>query len=230
MSYDYITLCNEVLRGMNETIFSDTSTFSSATGFHAYVKDKVNTAIEETLNAEDNNWPFQYSSLSQVLVAGTQEYSLDATVVTVDWDSFYIAYDALITAAPYAKRLPQITWDNYRDNYLISDKNSTSSDMYNKPDFVVRTEQNKFIVTPKPDAAYTVVYKGFTLLTPLSASTDVPVIPQQFKQVIIDRAQHYVALFRDNFEQAGALADKWTLGLRAMRRSLISQPDTMRSI
>ncbi len=46
MSANYITLCNKVLRRLNETTFTS-ATFGTLTGFHGQVMDAVNDAVRD---------------------------------------------------------------------------------------------------------------------------------------------------------------------------------------
>ena len=51
MSSQFMPLCNLVLRHFNDVEFT-TTTFGTATGFHAVVKDAVNDSIREIQQAE----------------------------------------------------------------------------------------------------------------------------------------------------------------------------------
>ena len=222
MAYDFLGLVNEVLVDFNEVILNST-TFSTAPGFHNLVKYKVNAAIRDIYSAEDNKWPFTRSKFTQVLTVPVAipyvlEYALDATVAAADWESFYIKR----TADYMHSDLAIMDFNQYKREKYISDSNS-STDAFGLPDHVVRLQNNKFTVTPVPKYAYTVEYEGFTLPTDLSAYNDVPTIPAKYRQVILDRALYYCYMFRDNAEEAALAENKFQMGLFDMRRELIPQ-------
>jgi hypothetical protein len=87
MAITYLDLTNRVLKALNEVVLTS-STFASATGFHADVKDAINVAIVDVYTEEQNEWPFAWAEVTLPTVIGTQKYTLDSTVTTVDWDSF----------------------------------------------------------------------------------------------------------------------------------------------
>ena len=102
MSETYLNLCNDLLRELNEVTLSS-STFSSAIGVQAHVKDSINRAYLDIVN-EEPQWPFLATALSGATdpmygnvyvetVAGTRWYLLksDSSSITTDYGS--IDYD-----------------------------------------------------------------------------------------------------------------------------------------
>jgi hypothetical protein len=57
---------------------------------------------------------------------------------------------------------------------------------------------------------------------------DVPTIPEEFKEVIIDGAMVHGYFFRDNLEQTALIKNTYTDGVNRMRRILIPQSYYMR--
>jgi hypothetical protein len=70
----YLTVCNEVLTSINEVAFNtDGSDFAASRGIQTTVKNAVNAAIRDIYNAE-TEWPFAYTSGTQLLTVGTAVY------------------------------------------------------------------------------------------------------------------------------------------------------------
>jgi len=92
MPTSYINLCNMTLRRLNE-VEIDQSDFSSVRGVQALVKDAVKNSIAR-INQSEFSWPFNYSSYTQVLSAGQEEYSWQSDHKIADWNSFQILENA----------------------------------------------------------------------------------------------------------------------------------------
>lgn len=230
-TYDFQGLTNEILEEMSEVILSTEAEFNEATGFHSFIQNKINTAIRDICLDQDNEWDFQRSEQSQVLLTdGTQEYAVASTVSDIDWNSFYIDYDAALSL-PDAVQLTYISWDNYRSRFLVGDKNVVDSADYTKPDFVTRANgrSDVFLISPKADAAYTVKFDAYLAPVDMTAITDIPIIPETCKQVIISRVLYYAYKYREDAESAEQAARDYLTKLRAMRRLLIEQATSMRT-
>ena len=92
MAETYLNLSNELLRELNEVSLTS-STFSSAIGIQAHVKDSINRAYLDIVN-EEPQWPFLASNLSGTTaplygnvsvetVAGTRWYLLKTVIKTL---------------------------------------------------------------------------------------------------------------------------------------------------
>lgn len=233
-TYNYIGLVNDVLEEFNEVTLTAVD-FTSVIGFHSLVKNRINTAIADIYAEEDDAWPFTKTTATQILTVGftggiggvIPSYTLSGAVSNVDWTSFFIKRnDAL--ADPNAKRLTLISWDNYRDKHRDSDANISVTGPFTKPDFIARLPNNNWVVSPPADLAYTVNFECSSTPVLLSAATDVPIIPEMYRQVIVDKAIYYAYMFRDNAEEATLANDRYTSGVNRMRRALIPQADTLR--
>jgi len=123
-----------------------------------------------------------------------------------------------------------IPYDQYRQQYLAKDRNTINPDGYGKPQFVVRTNDNNIIVSPKPDKVYPIVYEGFIVPDNLSSHSDTIDIPDIFIQMIVDKALHYAYMFRDNLEQANYAEDRYRANVNKNRRILINKPLYMRHL
>jgi hypothetical protein len=217
MASTYLALCNKVLNRFNEVNLTS-STFSTARDFHAFIKDAVNDAIQDIINAEIE-WPFQVQTGSQTLVAGTREYTLPSGFDTIDWESFYLDH---VSTTLTAQKLQYINYDTYKANLLPDDleKEATGSSTYGKPMWVYRTLDGKFGVSTVPDAAYVVKFVYWVTNSALSAYTDQSIIPAQYENVIVDRATYYGYMFREDATQAGILNKRFVDGILRMRAKL----------
>lgn len=131
---------------------------------------------------------------------------------------------------PYStKKLTWIDYDKYRkEGNLERDIEMFRTDSFSVPEVVVRKPDNNFIISPKCDRIYTIIYEGFTTPTALSSYNDVPIIPEFFEEVIVNGAIVHGYLFRDNIEETSKAEDIYKDGLVDMRRILIPQAYYMR--
>lgn len=228
MTYNYLSVCNKALIALNEVPFANQTEFAAATGFNQHIKDAVIDILKYIARAEDAEWPFLNATTgTQVLTAGTNTYTINPLALKVDWDSFYISYDALLTD-PDASRIKWLTWATYRDNYYMDDLNSVTADDYSKPVFVVQAQNNsQYFVTPKPDDVYTLNYQYFGFSSLPSAYSDVPQIPEQFEDVLLWGIKWYAYGFREDVSNAQFALSQLDDGINTMRRILIPQADTM---
>ena len=84
-----------------------------------------------------------------------------------------------------------------------------------------QTSENKFGVTPLPNAAYVIEYVYYKFPDDLSDYDDTMIIPDRFKYIIIDGAMTYMMRFRSNEQSAQIHQQKFMLGMKAMRRLLL---------
>ena len=89
--------------------------------------------------------------------------------------------------------------------------------------------QEKFGVTPIPDAAYVIEYVYYKFPDDLSAYDDTMIIPDRFKYIIIDGGMVYMKRFRSNEQSAQIHQQKFTQGIKTMRRLLLDDPISVRS-
>lgn len=224
MSSTYLSLTNELLRRLNEVVM-DSNDFAGARNIQALAKDAINASIREILHAAQE-WPFTLVTYTQTLTIGTGQYAFPANTSNVDWDSFYLK---ILTAANNnPAKLKLLTFDEYLTR-LRANEDASGSGGYAPPFYVYQTQELKFGVSPIPDAAYEVEYKYWSFPSDLSAASDTTVIPDRFKNVIIDGAMAYMMLFRSNEQSAVIHREKFDQGIRMMRRVLMDDPVNIRS-
>ena len=226
MATTYITLCNDLLRRLNEVTF-DTSGdgFSGAKNIQAIAKDAINNSIREILQ-DGHKFPFLKTTTTQTMTAGTGTYDFPSDLASVDWDTFYIKELSSASNTPMA--LPTISFDVYTQKYrAVEDAAGTSGRA--APTLIYQPAEEKFGVYPLPDAAYVIEYVYYKFPDDLSAFGDTMIIPDRFKYIIIDGAMVYMMRFRSNEQSAQIHQQKFTPGIKSMRRLLLDDPISIRS-
>ncbi len=128
-----------------------------------------------------------------------------------------------------SSKLDWMPIDTYRNNYLKSTRDATETTSYRKPTFIARDTNNNFITGPlKPDATYLIRYDYFQGFTPLTAATDVPLVPEIYEYVILAGMKRRGNEFRDNTELAALFNKQFEDGIKAMRNALIPFVNTLR--
>ena len=218
----YINLVNELLRRLNE-VEIDTDGFTSTKNVQSLAKDSINSSIREILQ-EAQEWPFTLVTYEQALEVGTKTYDFPADFSKADWETFYLKN----TNTTDPGILNTLSYEQYvSGRRAIEDTAGTSG--HTKPINVYKTQEEKFGVTPIPDAAYVVEYKYWKFPNDLVASNDVCIIPDRFKHVVIDGAMMYLMHFRSNEQSAQIHRDKFKVGIKAMRRLIVDSKDSLLS-
>ena len=214
------------MRRLNEvTLNTSGEGFSTAKNVQAIAKDAINNSIREILQ-DGHQFPFLKTTTTQTLTAGTGTYDLPTDMASVDWDTFYL--QALSSAGNTARSLPTIPFEEYVRIYKAIEENSGTG-ARSSPDLVYQTSEEKFGVTPLPDAAYVIEYVYYKFPADLSAFDDEMIIPDRFKYIIIDGAMVYMMRFRSNEQSAQIHQAKFQEGIKAMRRLLLDDPLFVRS-
>jgi len=215
----FINLTNELLRRINEVQITE-SEFTSVKNVQALAKDAINSATRQMLQ-DAQEWPFLLTTTTQTLTAGTGTYDFPTDYSKADWDTFYIRQLTSENNTP--KKLRLTTFDQYISYYKpLEDLGGESS--RSDPDLVYMTLEVKFGVHPIPDAAYVIEYRYFKFPDDLTASSDVSVVPDRFKHVLIDGAMMYMMLFRSNEQSAAMHSQKFEQGIDMMRRLILDYP------
>lgn len=218
----YLSLTNELLRRVNE-VQMDSNAFETARNIQATAKDAINASVREILN-QGQEWPFLLVTQTQLTVAGTSEYSLPADCSSVDWDSFYIRQRVDQTNTP--QKLEVMPYTEYLRHYRGRDESGGTASR-EAPRRVYMTQDSKFGLTPPPDKEYTIEYKYWSFPSEMSIYSDVCVIPDRFKGVIIDGGLMFLMMFRSNEQAATIHKDKFDNGIRTMRRLLMDDSVSM---
>lgn len=226
MAYDYLGITNDVAGRLNETALT-TSNFATVTGFYSAIKEAVNSSIRH-INQSHFSWPFNWNSEELTLEAGVTRYAVPAEAKYVDFDTFRVRRDTSLDVGS-AKRLKQVTYDEYVDRYVDQEDESDST-KGGVPEKVFRSQNNEFGIIPLPDKAYQVDFEYFTFPVDLSLHSDVPSIPERFRYVIVDGAMYYAYMFRDNIEMATLSQQKFDQGIKQMRTLLVNENIYVRAV
>ena len=214
------------MRRLNEvTLTTSGEGFSTAKNVQAIAKDAINNSIREILQ-DGHQFPFLKTTNTQTLTAGTGTYDLPTDTASVDWETFYL--QALSSAGNTARSLPTIPFEEYVRIYKAIEENAGTGGR-SSPDLIYQTSEEKFGVTPLPDAAYVIEYVYYKFPADLSAFDDEMIIPDRFKYIIIDGAMVYMMRFRSNEQSAQIHQAKFQEGIKAMRRLLLDDPLFVRS-
>jgi len=241
MAETFLNLSNELLRELNEVSLTST-TFSSAIGVQAHVKDSVNRAYLDIVN-EEPQWPFLATGLSGATdpmygnvyvetVAGTRWYLLksDSSSLTtdysyIDWNNFLLTTVGVSgESAPHTIRnLRFTTTEEWKDYFRISqNKDDSDSQNYGVPSRVIKSPDNrKFGLSPIPDQVYRIWFYAYDLPTELSAHGDQIVFPNIYKPVLLARARYYVHQFKENPQASAFALDDYRRGLKLMKLHLL---------
>ena len=218
----YLNLVNELLRRLNEVEISEED-FGSTKNVQSLAKDSINSSIREILQ-EAQEWPFTLVTYEQTLSVGTKTYAFPSDYSKADWESFYLKNTN--TTDPGV--LKPLSYDEYLSNRRAGDDTS-GLDGYTKPLNVYKTQEEKFGVTPVPDTSYVVEYKYWKFPNDLVLSSDVCIIPDRFKHIIIDGAMMYLMYFRSNEQSAQLHKDKFKVGIKSMKRLVVDSKDSILS-
>jgi len=224
MSTTYLALTNDLLRRINEVQLT-TANFATAKNVQAIAKDAINNSIREILQ-DGHQFPFLKTAQSQTLTSGTATYDFPTDMASVDWDTFYVSQ--LTSALNTAKPLPVVSFEEYTQKYRALD-DSSGSGGYSAPNIVYQTAEEKFGVTPIPDAAYIVDYIYYKFPSDLTLQSDTTIIPDRFRYIVVDGAMVYMMRFRSNEQSAQIHNQKFQDGIKVMRRLLLDDPINVRS-
>ncbi len=216
MAYNYLDITNEVLARFNEVALTS-SNFGNSRGFQTQCKNAVNDAINYIYQREFG-WSFSHALQTETLVANQTRYTLGTTLYHVDYETFRIEKNDTLGVAGTTLRV--VDYKEYVDKYI--DQESTS-DVGGVPLYVFRTPDNNFGLYPYPDKAYTLKFDAYTKPTALSAATDVPTIPEQFRQVIVDGATAYGYQYRGEAQQYGINFSRFEEGIKHMQSLFINK-------
>lgn len=223
MAYDYLGLSNEVLSRMNEVVLT-TSNFGSARGFQIQCKNAVNDAINY-INQREYGWPFNHSTHTETLVAGITRYSLPANTKHVDYETFRIVKDATLGSSGGTIRV--LDYKEYVDKYIEQEDDTTIEGGI--PVNVFRTPSNDYGLYPYPDKAYDIRFDYYSVPSVLANATDVPTVPEQFRQVVADGATAYAYQYRGEAQQYGINFARFEEGIKHMQSLLLNRTDYVRS-
>ena len=223
----YLTLVNELLRRLNEvTLDTGGDGFDTVRNVQALAKDAVNSSIRLILQ-DGQEWPFLKTTYTQTLSVGTRQYSFPADYSSADWDTFYLKKLTSENNSPM--NLSVISYEQYIQNVRAADDTGDQVNGDGPPTLVYQTLGSSFGVSPIPNAAYEVEYVYWKFPNDLTAFSDVAIIPDRFKHVVIDGAMMFMMRFRSNEQSAAMHQNNFEDGIKTMRRVLMDDTLFIRS-
>jgi|TARA_B110000211_G_scaffold234522_2_gene304580 hypothetical protein len=224
VAYNFLGLVNDVNRRLNEVELTS-SNFDTAKGFYSHAKDAVNASIRH-INQAQYQWPFNHVTQEEVLTAGTTRYSFPDDAKVIDFDSFRIKEDS--TLGNNTVKLGLLDYDDYLQK-CVDQEYTANENGRQLPQFVFHAPSLEYGMVPAPDQAYTVVYEYYRTPVDLENVTDVPVVPERFKHVIMEGAMYHAYLFRGNTQDASMTQQKFDASITQMRSMLINRTYYIRS-
>jgi len=97
------------------------------------------------------------------------------------------------------------------------------------PSFIVRPPDNKYLLYPFPDKAYTLAFDYYTFPSDLSAHGDTTTIPDRFAAVIVDGAVAFVYQYRGELQQYQLNFERFEQGIKNMQTLSVNKYDYVRS-
>jgi len=222
MAYTYLDITNEVIARMNEVALTSAN-FTAARGFQVQCKNAVNDSINY-INQREFGWPFTHSTTTQTLVAGQTRYTIPADTQSVDYDTFRISKDDALAVSGITLRI--LDYKEYTQKYI---EQETTTNVGAVPNYVFRSPDNNYGMYPYPDKAYTLKFEYYRKPTALSAHGDVPLVPEQYRQVIVDGATAYAYQYRGEAQQYGINFSRFEEGIKQMQTILLNRADYVRS-
>ena len=222
MAYNFLGVTNKVLSRFNEVELT-AANFSNSRGFQTQCKNAVNDAIRY-INQDQFVWPFNHATHTETLVAGQTRYDLPSSTKLVDYETFRIMKDDSLSTD--GRSLQVLDYKEYIDRYSFKEDETGLGE---QPVYVFRDPANKFGLYPYPDKAYALKFDYYTYPESLSASTDVPTIPERFEHVLLDGAVMYGYLFRGEQGPYQLNKERFEDGIENMRTLLTNRTDYIRS-
>jgi len=118
MATTYLVLSNRVLRELNEVEMTS-SNFSSSRGIQTAVKDFVNKSIHDIYN-EGAELPLLHTSTTQATFPGDGEYAFPTDMRRVDFESFFLKPNELITNGEFESNITGWTTGDGSPSYTSS--------------------------------------------------------------------------------------------------------------
>jgi hypothetical protein len=107
MATTYLELSNRTLRELNEVEMTSAN-FSSSRGIQTAVKDFVNKSVHDIYN-ESVEIPLLHTSTTQTTYTGDSEYTFPADMRRVDFESFFLKPNELLTNGEFASAITSWT-------------------------------------------------------------------------------------------------------------------------
>ena len=219
MSLTYLSLCNDVLRRINEVEIASAE-FSNVRGIQSLAKDAVQDTLDQ-INHQEFEWPWNHIVQTQVLTPGKVDYDFATNIKVPEWDSFHLIDPAGDVSGPSIGRLRLMSREEWYSNGRVEDYRAGANGR-GKPTHVFRWSDHGFGVTCSPDKAYNLRFEAYEKRQELVLPGDVPRVPFEFRHVIVSGALYHMYMFKDNTEQAAFTREIFNQGLKSMQTLYIN--------
>jgi hypothetical protein len=216
MSYTYLSLCNDVLRRINE-VEIPSAEFSSVRGIQSLAKDAVQDTLDR-INHQEFEWPWNHTHVTQALTPGQVDYNFGDNIKIPEWDSFLLVSEDGSVVDPLSF-MPREKWYTQGRAADIQAGNLGRG----QPQYVFQNSDRGFGVTPSPNGAYSVRFEAYEKRQELVLPGDVPRVPFEFRHVIVSGALYHLYMFKDNTEQAAFTDQQFRDGVKNMQTLYINQ-------
>lgn len=210
--YTFLGLVNDVIGRLNEVPLNS-GNFLTAGGHYPQMKESVNSALGD-IYQDQFEWPFTHATEDLVLTPQVHRYNYPMGSKSVNFDTFRIKGD--ISLNTQARKLEPVDYELFLERYSAVDDQPDRH--IGIPRYVSRSPGGQFVLYPAPTAAYTLRYEYYTIPVDLSAPDDVPMVPEQFRRLIVTGAMHYTYLFRGDTEAAVLMDQKFKEGIKTARK------------
>ena len=117
MAETFLTHTNRVIARLNEVALTS-SNFTSSRGIQTQCKNAVNEAIRY-INQKEFQYPFNHTTKTQTLTAGTFKYSIPTDAKTVDYNTFRLVKDSDLGSG--GGRLSILNYNDYVNSYITQE-------------------------------------------------------------------------------------------------------------
>jgi hypothetical protein len=117
MAESFLTHTNRVIARLNEVQLTS-SDFANSRGIQTQCKNAVNEAVRY-INQKEFQYPFNHSTKTQTLTAGTVKYSIPTDAKTVDYNTFRLVKDSDLSTS--GGRLPILNYNDYVNAYITQE-------------------------------------------------------------------------------------------------------------
>jgi len=117
MAETFLTHTNRVIARLNEVALT-ASNFTSSRGIQTQCKNAVNEAVRY-INQKEFQYPFNHTTKTQTLTAGTVKYSIPTDAKTVDYNTFRLVKDSDLGSG--GGRLSILNYNDYVNSYITQE-------------------------------------------------------------------------------------------------------------
>ena len=117
MAETFLTHTNRVIARLNEVALTS-SNFTSSRGIQTQCKNAVNEAVRY-INQKEFQYPFNHTTKTQTLTAGTVKYSIPTDAKTVDYNTFRLVKDSDLGVS--GGRLSILNYNDYVNSYITQE-------------------------------------------------------------------------------------------------------------